>query len=155
MTAAVDPVREGGCRCGAVRVRIGAPPMLTLACHCRGCQRMTGGPYSLGVTVPEDGFAVIAGETVIGGLGEPPMHHHCPRCHSWVFTRLPGLPFVNVRTPMLDDPTGLDPFVETQTADRLPFAATGAPHSFAGFPEEGEWPGLMAAYAAGRGAAAG
>src|SRR4051812_46043907 len=32
---------EGGCRCGASRVRIAKPPLLTGICHCSGCQTMT------------------------------------------------------------------------------------------------------------------
>jgi hypothetical protein len=27
---------EGGCLCGEIRFRVGAPPLLTMACHCRG-----------------------------------------------------------------------------------------------------------------------
>ena len=143
-------LRDGRCRCGDVRLRITGPPLITMACHCGGCQRMTGGPYSISVCVPVESFTVSGRETVVGGVGEPPMHHHCPRCLSWVFTRADGWAFVNVRLPMLDDPSGLDPFVETQTADRLPFAATGARRSFAHFPPDDAWPALMAEYAASR-----
>ena len=139
-------VREGRCRCGDVRFRLAGPPRITMACHCRGCQRMTGGPYSISAVFPVERFTVIAGQTIIGGIGEPPMHHHCPSCFSWVFTRMDGWPFVNVRTSMLDDPTDLAPFVETQVADRLPFATTGALRSFERFPAYEEWPGLMEAY---------
>jgi hypothetical protein len=72
---------EGGCRCDRVRFRISAPPLLALACHCRGCQRMSASAYSLSLAIPAGGFALIAGETVIGGLhtdGLP--HHHCDWC---------------------------------------------------------------------------
>jgi hypothetical protein len=34
------PPWEGGCLCGQVRVKVSAPPLLTMACHCTGCQRM-------------------------------------------------------------------------------------------------------------------
>jgi len=140
--------REGGCRCGRVRFRITARPLITMACHFRGCQRMTAGPYSLSAAVPTEGFVVTKGETVVGGVGEPAMHQHCPHCKSWLFTRIPGLDFmVNVRTPMLDDPSGLEPFVETMTAERFPFAATGARHSFERYPPEDAWPELMGEYA--------
>ena len=33
---------EGGCRCGRVRFQITVAPLLVMACHCRGCQSMTG-----------------------------------------------------------------------------------------------------------------
>ena len=35
---------EGGCRCGQVRLKISAPPLLTMACHCTGCQKMSPAP---------------------------------------------------------------------------------------------------------------
>src|SRR4030095_3779468 len=74
---------KGGCRCGQVRFRISAPPLLTGACHCIGCQRMAGGAFSLGVVVSDEAFEVIEGKPVIGGLhGEVP-HYFCPYCMSW------------------------------------------------------------------------
>ncbi|QDZ00242.1 GFA family protein [Nitratireductor mangrovi] len=127
--------REGGCRCGRLRFSISASPLATSACHCTGCQKMTGSAYSLTAMVPADGFVVTAGEAVIGGLRGPVSRHHfCPSCMSWVFTRIAGMDFVNVRPTMLDDPAGFEPFMETCTAERLPFAATGAVRSFEKFP---------------------
>lgn len=49
---------EGSCRCGQVRLKINAKPLLTMACHCTGCQRMTAGPYSLSAAIPSEGFEV-------------------------------------------------------------------------------------------------
>jgi len=59
---------EGSCRCGQVRVRISAPPMLSMACHCAGCQKMTASAFALTATIPAAGFEVIQGEPVVGGL---------------------------------------------------------------------------------------
>lgn len=42
--------------------------------------------------------------------------------------------FVNVRATMLDDPRWFVPFVETCTAEALPWAKTAATHSFANIP---------------------
>ena len=49
---------EGHCRCGAVRMEISAPPVMTAACHCTGCQRMSGSAYSLTAMIPAEGFRV-------------------------------------------------------------------------------------------------
>ncbi|MBL9107307.1 MAG: GFA family protein [Myxococcales bacterium] len=145
---------EGGCRCGQVRLRLTAPPLLTMACHCTGCQRMTASAFSLSVGVPSEGFAVTQGEPVIGGIHGEARHHHCPRCKSWLFTRMPGLDwFVNVRATMLDDASWFAPFIETYTREKLPWAATPAVHSFPGLPAMDAFPGLIAEYAARRSAA--
>lgn len=140
---------EGGCRCGAVRFRVTAAPFLSSACHCTGCQRMTASAFTLSLSVPREGFEVIRGEPVLGGVGDPPIHHHCPACKSWVFTR-PVQPahFVNVRTTMLDEHAWAQPFVELYRREGFAWAATGARHSFQGMPAEDDWPRLVAAYAA-------
>lgn len=122
---------EGGCRCGAVRVRVTQPPMLTSACHCTGCQRMTASAFSITFNLSADGFEVTKGETVIGGIHGPQQHHHhCDHCKSWVFTRIEGLDFlVNLRATMLDDATWFRPFVEFWTSEKLPGVESGAVHS--------------------------
>jgi hypothetical protein len=96
--------QEGGCRCGQVRIKMTVPPFLTMACHCTGCQRMTGSAFSLSAAFPSNAFSVTKGEPVIGGLHGSPRHYFCPHCMSWLFTRPDGFDFVNVRATMLDDP---------------------------------------------------
>lgn len=140
----------GSCRCGRVRIEITAPPLFTSACHCRGCQKMSAGPYSLSVAIPADGFRVTEGEPVPGGLQGPAIRHHfCPHCKSWMFTRIEGMDFfVNLRATMLDDIRWYTPFIETCTDERLPWATTPARHSYAQFPPEADFPRLLAEYAA-------
>ncbi|WP_436060732.1 MULTISPECIES: GFA family protein [unclassified Phenylobacterium] len=143
--------RDGGCRCGQVRFRISAPPLITMACHCTGCQKMTASAFSLSVLTPAAGFAVIDGEPVIGGLHGATRHFFCPHCKSWMFTRPDGAEhLVNVRTTLLDDPSGLEPYMETMTAEKLPWASTPAVESFEGFPPVEAYAPMMKAFAAGR-----
>ncbi len=139
---------SGGCRCEQVRFRISEPPMLTSACHCTGCQRMTGSAFSLTVTVPGSGFAVTGGEPAIGGLHGEGRHYHCPYCMSWVFTRPPEEmgDFVNVRATMLDDTGWFVPFIETQTAEKLAWATVPATHSYTRFPPIEDYARLMAEF---------
>ncbi len=138
---------EGGCRCGRVRFRISAPPLVTMACHCTGCQRMTASAFSLSAAIPSDGFAVIAGEPVIGGLHAAARHHFCSWCMSWLFTRIEAMDwFVNVRVTLLDDPSWYVPFVETCTREKLPWAATPARHAYPAFPPPEAFAGLIAEY---------
>ena len=143
---------EGGCRCERVRFRIAAPPLLTMACHCTGCQRMTASAFSLSEAFSNEAFTVTKGEPVIGGLHGPTRHFFCPDCMSWMFTRPEGIDWlVNVRATLFDDPSGFVPFIETMASEKLPWAKTPAVHSFEKFPELDDYGGLIEAYAQQRG----
>lgn len=137
----------GACRCGRVRIAVTAAPIMTAACHCTGCQRMSGSAFSLTAMVPAEGFAVTAGEPVLGGLKGATRHWFCPDCLTWMFTRPEGVDFINLRPTMLDDPSWFVPFIETCTGEALPWARTPATHSYAGFPPMEEFPTLLAAFA--------
>jgi len=139
---------EGGCRCGAVRIRVTMPPLLAMACHCSGCQAMSASAFSLSLAIPAEGFDVIEGEPILGGLNRD-MHHFCPRCMTWMFTRPPGLDwFVNLRPSLLDDHSWFAPFVETWTGEKLPWAATAARHSYETAPDLAAFEPLIKAFAA-------
>jgi hypothetical protein len=128
-TKAAEPVfsQEGGCRCGAVRLRITARPLLTMACHCTGCQKMSSSAYSLSAAIPSHAFEVIQGEPVIGGLHGATKHYFCGHCMTWMFTRPDGIDFfVNLRPTLLDDPSWFVPYMETWTSEKLPWATTPA-----------------------------
>ncbi|WP_073433507.1 GFA family protein [Halomonas cupida] len=143
--------RTGGCRCGRLRFRITASPIMTMACHCRGCQRMTASAFSLSLTVPDAGFAIEKGTPVAGGARELEglQHSCCDHCKSWVFTRFPAMmgEYVNVRSTLLDEIDDIAPFMETCTAEALGWARTPAVHRYEGFPQADEFHTLMAEYA--------
>jgi hypothetical protein len=68
-------------------MRISAPPVMSAACHCTGCQKLTSGAYSLSLMLPAQGFEVLEGATEIGALHKPDaQHHYCPHCKSWLYT---------------------------------------------------------------------
>ncbi|MFN3573770.1 MAG: GFA family protein [Phenylobacterium sp.] len=109
---------------------------------------MTASAFSLSALFAAEDFEVTAGEPVIGGLHGATRHFFCPHCMSWMFTRPEGAEgFVNVRSTLFDDPSGLEPFMETMTAEKLPWASTPAVEGFAGFPQPADFGRLMAAYA--------
>jgi hypothetical protein len=131
-----------------VRLKISAPPLLTMACHCKGCQRLTSSAYSLSVAVPTEGFEVTRGEPVIGALHGAHRHYYCPHCMSWMFTRAAGLDyFVNVRATLLDDADWFEPYAETATGEKLPWVTTPAVHGFEGFPPADAYGPIVEAYA--------
>lgn len=147
MTVPTLPM-DGSCRCGQVRLRIKAAPLVTMACHCTGCQKMSSSAYSLNAGIPAEGFEVTAGEPVIGGLHGEAKHYFCPHCMSWMFTRFAAFDwFVNVRPTMLDDTSWFRPFIDTYTSEKLAFAETGAQHAYEKFPPMEDMEMLLKAYA--------
>jgi hypothetical protein len=52
----------GGCACGAIRYECTAEPIMMLKCHCRDCQRVTGGGFAAAVLVPAESFRLIRGQ---------------------------------------------------------------------------------------------
>jgi len=139
----------GTCRCGQTKVEISAAPIMTAACHCTGCQRMSASAYSLSAMIPAAAFRITAGEPVIGGLrGADVSHYFCPHCMSWMFSRIPGMDFVNVRPTMLEDSSWFTPFIETMTKEKLSWAVTPAKYKYEGFPPVADYGKLMGEYAA-------
>jgi len=138
----------GGCLCGEIRFQVTAPPLLTAACHCTGCQKLSASAFSLTLSAPHEGFRITKGEPVVGGLHGPHAQLYCPRCKNWMFTRPEGLEWlVNIRATMLDDHSWFEPFVEVFTAEKLPWATTGARHSFASQPDLDGYAPLLEAFA--------
>ncbi len=139
-----NPVWDGGCRCGQVRIRVTAAPLLTMACHCTGCQRMSASAFSLSAAIPSDAFAITQGEPVIGGLHGATRHYFCAHSKSWMFTRPEGMDwFVNLRPTMLDDCRWFTPFIETWTSEKLPWVTTPAVHRYERLPALEAYEGLI------------
>ncbi len=139
---------DGGCMCGRVRVRVSRPPLLTMACHCTGCQKFCASAFSLTMSVPRDGFAVLQGELAIGGMHGPHRHSFCAHCKNWIYTQPHGLDFlINVRPTMLDQHAWVKPFIEVYASEKLPWALTGATHSFATQPDLGGFQPLVEVFA--------
>jgi len=117
---------SGGCACGAIRYESTAAPVLMLHCHCRDCQRSSGGPFSSFVVVPKDAFKLLQGEPRIhtcpsdaGGLNH---RSFCPDCGSPLMSQPDAVPgIVAIRTASLDDPSSFKPQMDVWTCDAHPW----------------------------------
>ncbi len=139
---------EGACMCGECRMRISVPPIITMACHCRGCQKLSASAFSLTAMIPSEAFEVIKGEPVVGALHGASQYFYCPHCLNWLFTRPAGMDmFVNIRPTLFDAAAWSTPFIETCVSEKLPWARTSAKHSFDQYPPAERYGALMAEYA--------
>jgi hypothetical protein len=55
MSAAQPTLAEGGCTCRAVRFSLTGRPLIVHCCHCRWCQRESGGSFALNAVKAADG----------------------------------------------------------------------------------------------------
>lgn len=137
--------------CGACVVRVSAAPIITMACHCRGCQKLSASAFSLTAMIPAEAFQLVSGKTQVGALHGASPYVYCAHCLNWLYTELSEAPFVNVRPSLFDVPAWSTPFIESYVSEKLPWAVTGARHSFEKYPTPDRYGPLMAEYAAARG----
>src|SRR4051812_29546423 len=100
---------SGRCLCGAVTYECTAEPIVMGNCHCRDCQRATGGAYAPGLLFPR-AAVVIRGEVryfdVVGDSGDSISRGFCPTCGSRLFGQGAAFPqVISILAGTLDDPT--------------------------------------------------
>lgn len=148
MVVRPKPPFEGTCLCGSVQVTATAPPLLTLACHCRDCQKLSASAYSLTTLFPSDSFS-CTGELIKGGLASSGRtHYFCKSCLNFIYSQIAGADQrINLRTSVLNEAASFEPFIELMTDEKMPWADVPAVHSFPQYPESlGELQALMDAF---------
>jgi hypothetical protein len=87
--------RIAACACGRLTAACRGEPLKVSLCHCRACQRRTGGPFGVAVFFPREAVTV-AGEAQVfqrpSESGFDVVHRFCPACGStvwWEATRMP------------------------------------------------------------------
>ena len=99
---------EGGCYCGRLRYASQGKPLLKGQCHCRVCQRFSGGAANLFMMMPAAGFRWTKGAPKAfahPGLDKPVTREFCAHCGTHLINRPPGLDAVILKVGTLDDPT--------------------------------------------------
>jgi hypothetical protein len=98
-----------------------------IKCHCRDCQRVTGGPFAAAVVFPVEAFKFTKGEPryhFTEGSGK--VKHKrgfCPECGSRITGGQSAEPtgIVAVLAGSLDDPTWFSESVDFFVSDALPW----------------------------------
>lgn len=130
------PLWEGTCLCGSVNVKATGPALLTMACHCRDCQKLTASAFSLTTMFSSDSFSYI-GDLIKGGnRSSERVHYFCKSCLNFVFSEINGATHrINLRTSILDEASQFEPFIETMTDQKMPWVRIPAVHSFTRYPK--------------------
>jgi hypothetical protein len=100
----------GGCLCGAVRYEVGGSLKLTMSCHCRDCQYVSGGAPAHVMVAQADDVAVTKGRpreyAVVSAKGNRMGRLFCDVCGTPLFAKNEAHPeILHVKAGSLDDPS--------------------------------------------------
>ena len=140
---------EGGCTCRRVRYRMTSKPLFVHCCHCRWCQRQSGGAFALNAMIEADRVELLEGEVETIDTPSPSGRgqkiSRCPTCKIAVWSTYGGageaIRFVRVGS--LDEPDRAPPDIHIYTASKQPWVALpeGVPPAVAEFYQAAEqWP---------------
>lgn len=109
-----DIVHEGGCLCGALRYAAQGTPLCVDLCHCRFCQRATGGAFLIEPIFAREALRFTGGTPALydhrsAGSGKMIHVHFCRICGTKLaqtFERLPDV--IGVHGGTFDDPDRFD-----------------------------------------------
>jgi hypothetical protein len=118
----------GGCACGAIRYESTAKPLVMFHCHCRDCQRVSGGPFTSVVVVPSAGFRILQGTPrsyVTTGVRGGHLHRgFCGDCGSPLIGQPKSEnapPVMALHAASLDDPSWFRPQHHIFVSDAQPW----------------------------------
>ena len=106
----MDLPLTGGCNCGDVRFEITTLPKLTWICHCRECQRFTGGGGMTNVVFEKKDVHFTKGKPIskgeIGTSGGPTRRGFCASCGCSLTAQADIFPEVHgICASAFDDPS--------------------------------------------------
>ena len=85
----------GGCMCGEVRFEIKNEALVSLLCHCKDCQKLSGSAFTSGVVFPKDSIFYEKKNTssyeYSGGSGAKMTRTFCKTCGTPIATVVAGL----------------------------------------------------------------
>jgi hypothetical protein len=102
--------RPGGCICGQVRYEVAGDPLRVTVCHCRWCQRATGGAFLIEPLFPRAAHRVTRGSLAVydhrsEGSGKIIHVHFCANCGTKLFLQFERFPEIcGVFGGTFDDP---------------------------------------------------
>jgi hypothetical protein len=106
-----DQKREGftgGCQCGAVRYQLLAAPRASI-CHCRMCQKASGGPIMAFARVKESELRWTRGQPAVFRSSSLAERHFCSACGTPLTYHFIGSGNISVTAGSLDDPEAVRP----------------------------------------------
>jgi hypothetical protein len=116
----------GGCLCGAVRYRCGAPTVAATYCHCTSCRRAAGAHAVAWFTVADSSLVFVQGQPALHRSSPPVQRAFCARCGTQLTYRHDSRPGeVDVTVGSLDQPERIAPADHIWMEDAAPWDRPG------------------------------
>lgn len=110
MSAVEAQVRlTGGCQCGAVRYRLLAKPAGENVCHCRMCQKASGGPFMAFAGVSTADLVWTRGAPIVFASSAVAERGFCGACGTPLTYRIIDRDRVSITIGSLDRPSDVPP----------------------------------------------
>ena len=113
----------GGCQCGAVRYRLDAKPKATSICHCRMCQKASGGPFTAFGGLRLVRLVWTRGAPKVFASSDIAERGFCAQCGTPLTYRGLGSEHISVTLGSLDDPDAVGPAAQLGVESRLRWLA--------------------------------
>lgn len=117
----------GRCTCGEVEYRMTSKPLFVNCCHCRWCQRESGGAFAINAMIEADRVELLEGEPkpvlVPTPSGGGQKVFRCPRCRVTLWSNYlrAGELVRFVRVGTLEEPDRLPPDIHIHTVSKQPW----------------------------------
>jgi len=122
MSEVKTAVAVGGCQCGAVRYALYVAPQKAHVCHCRMCQRATGGLFAALAGAPKKDFAWTKGAPGVFASSNLATRAYCRDCGtplSFSYNQPEASFYVTIGS--LDDPNAAPIQYQYGAESRIPW----------------------------------
>lgn len=116
-----QPVRRGGCLCGAVRYEVHGALRPIVMCHCTQCRRVTGHLMAATAARRAELRLLTAGELHWYDSSAQARRGFCARCGSTLFWEARGRDYLSIAAGTLDDASGLNIACHIFVADKAAY----------------------------------
>lgn len=118
---------KGSCQCGNINYEVTEQPLVTVACHCSDCQKLSTSAFSVSIIMKRSGFEVTGNlkswerPTDAGGVA---VCWFCPDCGNRIYHENPAMQeFIRLKPGTLEDTSALKPQAHVWTCRQQPWMA--------------------------------
>ena len=114
----------GSCHCGEISYTFSGEPLRQVNCHCKNCQKTSGGPYLANIFVSEDNLLIKGSPKVYQHLadsGNQMTKKFCGNCGAQMFSLGSGRPgIVSIRGGTIDNLEIIQPTLNIFVSSKIP-----------------------------------